>query len=701
MSPGMRRRYGFFVGGLALAVALAATGPAGAADKTPPEFRKSKLKDMKIPDKTHFIDMIGTIVLPDDQGDMNERFNDAPSHIPDRRPLLNPAVEPWLRAMRTDINTFITYYQAHTHNPVPPYNQPPIFILGDPAIDCEVTREDSDQAGHSASTQVLGFLDQPATTRTTTPSAPTTANITLGETKDTGPTKPSHVELLCTNGTLQQIGGKSFLPDGTVDMAATDKTGESEVAFILAHELSHILLGHYRLQETEAKTQKDVNTFFKVGYVAIALANAKYSRVGQTTYVTSTPEASKNLTRLLVGAHIVNELNVAILAPKWQREQERQADIMAVDLINGVNSEKGQVWDPQAATNFFDKVRDYEKAQQKDDNFGAQIALFMAQGLISGNNNGQSGKNLISSLATTVAYQTYLHWRESNVLHLHDYADERMATVREYIHRDEDGDYAMGNSGGGASSSSSSDAASSAAPAPVATTVAAPATPPAKPPLPDHRRLYGAHLWDGESYGKAVAPMIAADRLTREISDDGCDKISPESEAFAAQEQKTGAQTQLENYAMGAYFRCKVQIPQAMPYLRAAAEGGQYYDPYYLLLIQTELPDDPAAAAKDIDVAVVQSASPAQFIPLKVSALAGLKKTDEADALAADCKAKQPVDIGTACMAADGKAYDGSAFPADDGSQTDATKTPTPQPSAIDQLKGFLGGGKKTNSGGS
>ncbi len=682
MTTGMRRNGIHLVSALALVVALVTVPaiPACAADKTPAEFRKSKLKDMKIPDKKHFIDTIGTIVLPDDQGDMNERFTDAPSRIPDRRPVLNPAVEPWLRAMRTDLNTFITYYQTTTHNPVPPYNQPPIFILGDAGIECEVTREDADLAGHSANAKYLGFLDQPATR---TPPAAT--SMTVGE-ADAGPTKPSRVELLCTNGTLLQIGGKRFRPDGTIDDAATDLTGESEMAFVLAHELAHILLGHYKLQEAEAKTQKDLNTFFKVGYVAISLANAKYHRVGQTTYVTSTPEASKNLTRLLVGAHIVNELNIAVLAPKWQREQERQADIMAVDLINGVNSQKGQVWDPQAATNFFDKIRDYEKAQQKEDNFGAQIAMLMAQGLISGANNGQSGKSLISGLATTVAYQAYMHWREGNVQHLHDYADERMATVREYISRDEPGDYAMDNSGGAASS-----AAASGAP---------PSTAPVRPPLPDHRKLYGAHLWDGESYGKAVAPMMAADKLAREIGENGCDKISPESDAFAAEEQKTGAKTQIENYAVGAYLLCKTQPQTAMPYLRAAAEGAQYYDPYYLLLIQTELNDAPEAAAKDIDAAMTQSPSPAQFLPLKVSALVAAKKTDAADTLAGDCKAKQPLDIGTACMAADGKTYDGNPLPADDGAKTDAASTPN-QPSAIDQLKNLLGASKSKDASGS
>jgi len=374
---------------------------AEAATKT-----KSKLKDMKIPAKTRFIDVLGVKALATDQADIDSRFNDGPTRIPGKAPVLNAPL--WVRNMRADVNEFTEYYTGHTNNPAPPPGQLPIFVVRSDEINCMVVREDYDLAGRSANTGGLGFLDSAYT------QAPTSSAVNGGQAPNAD--KPSPIEMLCTDAAIHEIGGLHF--------GVRDTEGDSQMAFIIGHELSHILLGHYKVQEAQVKRQKELGTLFRVSAVLLTLINSKYSRSGSQINISPTPQASKDLTKLLLVTYAVDEFNVVVMGPKWQREQERQADLLSIDMMKGVNERASvPVWQPAAALHYIDRVEKAEKDRKKKSNFGEQLAAVVGQGLLTGLSDNNSGDNLISSLATRVAILAYLRWREANLARLHDYSD--------------------------------------------------------------------------------------------------------------------------------------------------------------------------------------------------------------------------------------------------------------------------------------
>ena len=670
----------------AMLVAAACLGASGVEAKPAKPYPKSKLKDLKVPTGKHFIDMVGTVVLPDDVGDMHERFTDEQNpHVPGNSPVLNAGVDKWVRAMRSDIDEFITYYSETTGNPIPPYGKPDIYILQDTDINCLIVRENYDKAGQTVNTAVLGFLD----TGTATTNNNSTSAIGSEPPAATG---PSHIQMQCTNAALKNIGGEHFgeaLPPGVTEStqeAQDDARGQAEIAFIMGHEISHVLLGHYKVQEADARKQQKLNTFFKIGWAALSLANSKYRRVGNTIYVTPTAKASKDVTKLLVGTHIINEMNVAVLGPKWQRDLERQADIMSIDMINGINTRevaagRPVMWDPSAARDYLDQVEKVEKAQKKIDDakFGNEIAATIANGLLGAlgeqSANG-SGGNVINALATEVAYKAYAHWRNTSIAHMHDYAEERSDTIGEYLHPP---------------ATASNVAMSDTAMPP------ADAAPTSSIPRPDIQKLYGGRLWDGVSYREAVKAQDEAEALLNELEDKGCDQPSAEAQAFLAQEAANGPKTQIENFALGNYSVCTTKWKEAIPYFKAAAYGVQHYDPYFVTLIQTELLvgdyDGALASLDDAERNATQGTT--QYLSMRIAALYGLKRTDEADKLADDCKAKQSVDIGTACMASDGKNYDGSPLPKDDDID-DTSPSDQSKASSVDYLKKLLGADSAT-----
>lgn len=130
------------------------------------------------------------------------------------------------------------------------------------------------------------------------------------------------------------------LPDNTIvvslgllEAAETD----SEVLFVLAHEYSHLLLGHFTKADTingAKKTATAVSQVYQVGALANSLrgsssVSSAYSNA-QAGMASSGRDAA-TLSQAL--AFAIDD----IVAPSWNRDQEDQADALAMDLLIGSN----------------------------------------------------------------------------------------------------------------------------------------------------------------------------------------------------------------------------------------------------------------------------------------------------------------------------------------------------------------------------
>ena len=114
-------------------------------------------------------------------------------------------------------------------------------------------------------------------------------------------------------------------PDGSIYVSIGmlwDLKYEDELAFLLSHELSHVLLRHYEsdwLEDFENKV-----------FVSANLLGSFADKFGELTGKTEAAEKIRKVSRI---AKIAYEVTDNALSPAWTREQEASADEMGVDLM--------------------------------------------------------------------------------------------------------------------------------------------------------------------------------------------------------------------------------------------------------------------------------------------------------------------------------------------------------------------------------
>lgn len=139
-------------------------------------------------------------------------------------------------------------------------------------------------------------------------------------------------------------------PDGNILISLdwfNSLESEDELAALLAHELSHILLRHHD-SNIFSKIQKQIQSLFSMG---IQVHSALDRATGGTTGATLT-QGQRNA---LLKMELYIKLTDGALHPAWNRRQELEADKLAIDLTqrakysysNGVKSwlEKIRQWD--------------------------------------------------------------------------------------------------------------------------------------------------------------------------------------------------------------------------------------------------------------------------------------------------------------------------------------------------------------------
>ncbi|ESQ87819.1 hypothetical protein [Asticcacaulis benevestitus] len=115
---------------------------------------------------------------------------------------------------------------------------------------------------------------------------------------------------------------------------------------------------------------------------------------------------------------------------------------------------------------------------------------------------------------------------------------------------------------------------------------------------------------------------------------------------------------------MDTYLVCKSDWKGAVPYVKAAMNGPQQNASYYISLVQTrQLIGDFAPTLAELSEAETKAPPRAPHIPLRVASLMGLNQPVETLALAEQCKTEETLTIGTACMNAAGKTYEGEPLP--------------------------------------
>ncbi len=99
---------------------------------------------------------------------------------------------------------------------------------------------------------------------------------------------------------------------------------EDEAAFILAHEASHVLLDHARDRAAVNQMTRSTIAMVGMGMQAAAIISGSKSDKQST---------AMNLTRGALASEAGMFVTEKLLFPSWNREQEEQADALAIDLM--------------------------------------------------------------------------------------------------------------------------------------------------------------------------------------------------------------------------------------------------------------------------------------------------------------------------------------------------------------------------------
>lgn len=135
---------------------------------------------------------------------------------------------------------------------------------------------------------------------------------------------------------------------------------EDELAFVLAHELAHVLFRHHT-----------ADWFVDAQHVSVSsgeLAEEVVDKVEQTGGLSIDP--SGKLSRAVKIGRVSYHLSKAVLLPAWTREQEDVADRFAIDLLVKAG------YNHAAALTFFAKLDAWEK-QMADPETGDPVALML------------------------------------------------------------------------------------------------------------------------------------------------------------------------------------------------------------------------------------------------------------------------------------------------------------------------------------
>ncbi len=392
-------------------------------------------------------------------------------------------------------------------------------------------------------------------------------------------------------------------PDGSIYVTIgllQDIEAEDELAAVLAHELAHVLYRHHG-SDWFANSQK---TAAQVLSLKDAVQGAAEG------------DASGKPSKLTLLAAVASQISERIIAPNlWNREQEREADSLGLDLLIAAEYRSG------AARTSLERLASYEaeareRARQQLDEVAKAAEVDMNQAVESGDLS-QIVVGLLKGAGTvlSVASEAVINTIGGGD---HDPAEVRAARLDAYINRE----YLL-------------------APRPKLSA------------LPWH------------STGDPTAPVLANYRNARLASSALAEGKLEEAESLIR--TAVGTPTKADAYPRLVFSQLRAQqgdFGKSYRNLEIASDGPEPAFVVYNLMIKSQLAGGRAEeAVRLVDKAAQRLGEPPNLYPYQIAILIGAEKKAEALALFGKCKLSYP-DLAPECNRALGGLQ---AVAADDG----------------------------------
>lgn len=118
-------------------------------------------------------------------------------------------------------------------------------------------------------------------------------------------------------------------------LLAQEEMSGGQIAFVLAHELAHVLLGHYNRVEFQEGQKTAMGALASAGVLASVAAATQIDNTGGrvTVSVGDESQLKEHLLYVSLAAQASQLLLDGFIESSWSRDQEIEADLLGVDLI--------------------------------------------------------------------------------------------------------------------------------------------------------------------------------------------------------------------------------------------------------------------------------------------------------------------------------------------------------------------------------
>jgi len=242
-------------------------------------------------------------------------------------------------------------------------------------------------------------------------------SVHVQDTMDIDARQSSAGQILITAGLMDALQSREGI---TADRLS------SEYAFILAHEYSHVLLCHYNRTTQVSRTRRALRTASSVGALAVMLSNSSTSRdaAGNMTVTTDAEAAGDDYFTVMAGLTLLRTFNSSIVNPAWGRQQERDADRLAVELMAEAGFSTAYVSEllnslfaaDDASTNSFSQILQAVPGQA-----AGALALSLGQ-----QNQRGSFRSMMTTVGVNAGVQAFQQWRTNQLRHFHDEPERRI-----------------------------------------------------------------------------------------------------------------------------------------------------------------------------------------------------------------------------------------------------------------------------------
>lgn len=199
----------------------------------------------------------------------------------------------------------------------------------------------------------------------------------------------------------------------------------ADLAFILAHEYAHVLLCHYNRSTAVSRNRRALRTASALGLLAVAVSNSSVTQTAAGTTVNMDGNAAgEDYLAVMAGLTVLRTFNSSIVNPAWSRQQERDADRLAIELMAEAVYPTDYVEDLLTALHAADEETTSSFTQLAS-RLPAQTVNAFALSLGQADQR-RSFRDMLTISVAGAGLQAFQQWRTNQLRHFHDPVERRM-----------------------------------------------------------------------------------------------------------------------------------------------------------------------------------------------------------------------------------------------------------------------------------